>query len=134
MAKTVSRPFSLSNSSLKPPFFAVLMYSLYDHLGYFKFIRPVFPDYLSVSYDYVYIKLNRHYLLFCNFIVFRNSSVRLAKNIWNLTVQLQPLTKYLRQTLVFMWNSTLQEKVNFDFPAGFCHYWQNFHFGRKTGH
>ena len=34
------------------------MYSLYGHPRYFKFkrkyqqIRPVFPDYLSVSYDY----------------------------------------------------------------------------------
>ena len=31
--------FSLSNSSQKLPFFAVLMYALYGHPGYFKFKR-----------------------------------------------------------------------------------------------
>ena len=39
MAKTASKLFSPSNSSQKPPFFAVLMYSLYDHPRYFKFNR-----------------------------------------------------------------------------------------------
>ena len=55
---TASKSFPLSNSSQKLPFFAVLVYSLYGHPKYFKFkrkyqqIRPVFPDHLSVSYDY----------------------------------------------------------------------------------
>ena len=31
VAKTTSKSFSLSNSSQKPPFFTVLMYSLYGH-------------------------------------------------------------------------------------------------------
>ena len=35
----MSKSFSLSNSSQKPPFFAVLMYSLYGHPRYFKFKR-----------------------------------------------------------------------------------------------
>ena len=36
------------------------------------------------------------------------------------TLLLQLWTKYLRQTLVFMWNSTLREKFNFYFWGGFC--------------
>ena len=39
-----------------------------------------------------------------------------AKNcLWR-----QPFTKYLRQTLVFMWNSALREKFNFFFAVDFC--------------
>ena len=34
--------------------------------------------------------------------------------------QLQPVTKYLRLTLVFTWNSALQEKFNFNFLRVFC--------------
>ena len=33
---------------------------------------------------------------------------------------LQPFTKYLRQTLVFMWNSARQEKFNFFFSVVLC--------------
>ena len=33
---------------------------------------------------------------------------------------LQPLTKYLRQTLVFMSNSAVREKFNLSFSAVFC--------------
>ena len=39
VAKTASKSFSLSNSSQKSPFFAVLMYTLYGHHRYFKFKR-----------------------------------------------------------------------------------------------
>ena len=39
MAKIASKSFSLSNSSQKTSFFAVLMYSLYGHLRYFKVMR-----------------------------------------------------------------------------------------------
>ena len=39
MAKTASKSFSLSNSSQKLPFFAVLIYALYGHPRYFKFKR-----------------------------------------------------------------------------------------------
>ena len=39
VAKTTSKSLSLSNSSQKSPFFAVLMYVLYSHLRYFKFKR-----------------------------------------------------------------------------------------------
>ena len=42
-----------------------------------------------------------------------------------LQLKLQPRTKYLRQTLVFMGNSALRAKFNFDFQGVF---W------RKTGH
>ena len=57
MAKTGQKSFSLGNSSQKPLFFAVLMYSLYSHPRYLKFnglstTWPVFPDNLSISYDY----------------------------------------------------------------------------------
>ena len=37
--------------------------------------------------------------------------------------KLQLRTKYLRQTLVFMWNSALREKFNFCFSGVFCYYW-----------
>ena len=50
------------------------------------------------------------------------------------TDDLQSWPKYMRQTLVFVWNSALWEKFNFNFWTAFCLYWQNFHFGRKTGH
>ena len=33
---------------------------------------------------------------------------------------LQPLTKYLRLTLVSIWNSALREKFKFCFSTGFC--------------
>ena len=46
--------------------------------------------------------------------------------------QRQPFTKYLREALVFMWNSVQQEKFNFCFSGCFYWYWQNFHFGRRT--
>ena len=36
------------------------------------------------------------------------------------TTELQPFTKYLRLTLVFMLNSTLREKFNFCFLRVFC--------------
>ena len=38
----------------------------------------------------------------------------------NLLVELQPQTKYLRKTPVFMWNSALWEKFNFYFQGVFC--------------
>ena len=38
----------------------------------------------------------------------------LPKNVY-----LQTFTKYLRQTLVFMWNSALREKFNFYFCKSF---------------
>ena len=38
----------------------------------------------------------------------------------NLLVELQPRTKYLRKTLVSMWNSALWEKFNFYFQGVFC--------------
>ena len=37
-----------------------------------------------------------------------------------LSMLLQLWTKYLRQALVFMWNSALREKFNFYFGEGFC--------------
>ena len=58
-----------------------------------------------------------------------------SKNLWKLiSADVQPRTKYLRKSLVFMWNSALPEKLNFFFKGVFCYYWQNFLFGRKTGH
>ena len=40
----------------------------------------------------------------------------------------QSQTKYLKQSLNFMWNSAQLESSLFD------QYWQNFPFGSKTGH
>ena len=46
----------------------------------------------------------------------------------------QSWPKYMRQTLVLVWDSALREKFKFNFSTVFCWYWQNFHFGRKTRH
>ena len=35
--------------------------------------------------------------------------------------ELQSRTKYLRKTLIVMWNSALREKFNFYFQGVFCH-------------
>ena len=43
-------------------------------------------------------------------------------------------TKYLRETLVFMWNKEIWEIFNFYFSAAFCCYQLKFHFGRRTVH
>ena len=43
-------------------------------------------------------------------------------------------TKYLRQTLVFMLNSEIQNSFNFYISGVFCYFQQNFYSGRKTGH
>ena len=45
---------------------------------------------------------------------------------------LQTFGKYLRQILIFMWNSTIREKFNFCFSEDFYKYWSNFYFGRRT--
>ena len=47
------------------------------------------------------------------------------------TKKLQPFTKYLRLTLVFMQNSALQEKFNFCFSRVFCWYQQKFSFWQE---
>ena len=54
----------------------------------------------------------------------------LSKNFQN--IYLQSWTKRLRQTLVLMRNSALQDKGSFYFPAVVCFFWLNFHFGWKT--
>ena len=43
--------------------------------------------------------------------------------------QVSSWTKYLRYTLVFMWNMDLWEKFNFYFSGVFWKYWKSFHFG-----
>ena len=48
--------------------------------------------------------------------------------------QRHPCIKYLRQNLVFMWNSTLRENLNFCFPTFFYQDQLNFYFWRKNGH
>ena len=67
-------------------------------------------------------------ILTCH-ICIRNLSV-----VWFLRTYLQSWSKYMRQTLVLVWNSALQEKFTFNFGTFFRLYWQNFHFGRKTRH
>ena len=47
---------------------------------------------------------------------------------------LQSLTKYLGQTLVFMSYSALWEKFKFCFCKDFYWHWKSFHFGRRTKH
>ena len=46
--------------------------------------------------------------------------------------QWQSFTKYLRQTLVFMWNSAVPKICNFCFSWEFYYYWHNFRFRRRT--
>ena len=46
----------------------------------------------------------------------------------------QSWPKCLKVTAVFLWNSTLQEKFNFDFWRIFFQYWQNFNFRSKIEH
>ena len=49
------------------------------------------------------------------------SEIFFTKNdIQNLMEKLKPRTKYLRKTLVFMWNSALPEKFYFDIQGVFC--------------
>ena len=43
-----------------------------------------------------------------------------AKTQLHAILQLQWFTKYLRLTLIFMWNSALREKFNFYFSRVFC--------------
>ena len=49
----------------------------------------------------------------------RNEKSEYHHWILHTRIILQPWTKYLRQTLVFMWNIALQEKFNFYFSAAF---------------
>ena len=66
--------------------------------------------------------------------VFLAKNTKHQQHHWVLHIQLslQSFTKDLRQTLVSMQNSALQEKFNFCFSRGFyCH---NFHFGWRTEH
>ena len=51
----------------------------------------------------------------------------------NFQSNLRQLTRYLRLTLVFMWNCSLWEGFNFCFSRVFCYCWQSFHFARGTG-
>ena len=46
--------------------------------------------------------------------------------------QTQSWPKFMRQTLVLVWNSSQQKKFTFKFWTDFRFYWQNFHFERKT--
>ena len=45
----------------------------------------------------------------------------------------QSSTKYLRQPIVFMWNSALHEKFIFYFSVVFRWYWKNFILGGRLG-
>ena len=47
-------------------------------------------------------------------------------------LQIQFWLKYMWQTLVLEWNSSIQKKFNFNFWTVFCLYWQNFHFETKS--
>ena len=62
------------------------------------------------------------------------SSSRFTCERFKLISQLQSWPKYMRQTLLLVWNSALREDFSFNFWTVFRFYWQNFHFGRKTGH
>ena len=59
-------------------------------------------------------------------------SKSLNKNLVHALIYLQSFTKYLRQIIVFMWNSALRENFNFCFSEDFYCYWLNFHFGKRT--
>ena len=49
-------------------------------------------------------------------------------------VLLQSWRKYVRQTLVLMWNSAVQQNFNFSFSAVICKYQKNVWFRGKTVH
>ena len=55
------------------------------------------------------------------FVMYRNGLIKKIKLISNfMTSQPQQLTRYLRLTLVFMWNGTQREKFSFCFSRVFC--------------
>ena len=82
MAKTVSK--SWRNSSQKPPFFAVLMYSLFKFKWKYQSIGPMFPDYLYISYDYVEMKqcieMNRQRNWLIQILIIDCRILRIVKN------------------------------------------------------
>ena len=60
---------------------------------------------------------------FVNFSLALLIKVLLIKKAWSLNkrlLTLQARTKYLRKTLVFMWNGALRKKFNFCFSTIFC--------------
>ena len=46
--------------------------------------------------------------------------------------QRQPFAKYLRKSLVFVWNNALPEKLEFHFSGTFCWYWPNFLYSKNV--
>ena len=50
-----------------------------------------------------------------------------------LPTYLQPFTKYLRHTVVFMWNSKIQESVNFYSSIVLCYNQKYFILGGRPG-
>ena len=51
-----------------------------------------------------------------------------------MTCQLQSSQGYLRQTLIFMWDSAQWQWSNLCFSGDFSWWWQNFHLGGRTMH
>ena len=83
----------------------------------------VLPSYVSLSTIALLIiyKISMSYLnSFLRYRTFRNPTYWLIESIMGKTQDLQQVTKYLRLTLVFMWNSAQREKFNFCFSRVFC--------------
>ena len=99
-------------------------------------------DKLRLHERLLYDKKNLLKMLLCQFKCFHFSIIKLTfvKNLekrlrfFSPSKVLQSWPKYFKQTVVFLWNSTLREKFNFYFSRIFCYYWQNFNFGSKAEH
>ena len=80
VAKIASKPFSLTNSWQKPPIFrcfdvfSVRSLEIFQVQAKLSTIRPVFPDYLSISYDYGAVMII--------FWGFQDFLIYMAKSFW----------------------------------------------------
>ena len=117
MATTASKSFSLSNSSQKLPFLAVLIYALYGHPRYFKFkqkyqqygpcFQTIFPFLVIMVVLYIEAirtisKLFFFIFYFLFFIFFEEKILRAQKYVTSknqLTKQKKANTKQQRQQL-----------------------------------
>ena len=70
VAEATSKPLSLSNSSQKSSFFAVLMYALYGHPRYFKFKRK-YQQYGPCSQTILLFFMTMSYIISPSKIIFK---------------------------------------------------------------
>ena len=94
------------------------------------FVNFFIKTYSILPIQYMYKISCKMYKYFLRYSMFFHTSI--TKILTRKCFQKQSFTKFLRLTLVFMWNSPLREKLNFCFSIVFCWYWRNFHFDMKT--